>query len=155
MLGINPYVDVPPQVSKRIGKRGYVPVIGTVNGRPMRATLVPRGEGLHRLFINGAMRKAAGVDVGDTIEVGLEVDREPRDLPMPPDLKRALAENDLLDAFDRLTPSDRRYVLAWLASAKKKETWERRVEVLAGRLARRERPSEAFGIQLAAVRKRG
>ena len=57
--------------------------------------------------------------LGDTIEVGLEVDREPRDLPMPPDLKRALAENDLLDAFDRLTPSDRRYVLAWLASAKK------------------------------------
>ena len=37
MLRIYPYVDVPPRISKRIGKRGYVPGIGTVNGRPMRA----------------------------------------------------------------------------------------------------------------------
>ncbi len=47
-LGINPCVDVPPRVSAAFGKRGYVPVAGTLNDQPIRATLAPKGGGRHR-----------------------------------------------------------------------------------------------------------
>jgi hypothetical protein len=54
---INPCVDVPESVSVFFGKRGNVPVVGTLNGYPIRTTLVPVGRGRHRLYINGEMRK--------------------------------------------------------------------------------------------------
>lgn len=61
-LGPNPYVDVPPRVSTAFGRRGAVAVKRTLNAVPIRATLVPAGGGRHRLYVNGFMRKAAGVD---------------------------------------------------------------------------------------------
>jgi len=64
-VGINPLVDVPAEVSRAFGIRGYVPVRGRLNGAPIRATLVPSGGGRHRLYINGDMRKQAGVESGD------------------------------------------------------------------------------------------
>ncbi|MGH9839592.1 MAG: DUF1905 domain-containing protein [Blastocatellia bacterium] len=63
-LGINPCVDVPKRVSEVFGKRGYVPVAGTLNGQAIHATLVPKGGGEHRLFLNGEMRRRAAVGVG-------------------------------------------------------------------------------------------
>jgi len=49
--GINPCVDVPPEVSTALGERGPIPVQGRLNGYPIRATLMPKGEGLYRLYI--------------------------------------------------------------------------------------------------------
>lgn len=63
--GINPCVDGPAEVSQAFGRRGHIPVTGTLNGHPITATLVSKGGGQHRLYINGAMRKQAGVDTGD------------------------------------------------------------------------------------------
>jgi hypothetical protein len=56
-VGINPCVAIPESVSACLGKRGIVPVWGSLNGVEIRATLVPIGGGRHRLYINGEMRK--------------------------------------------------------------------------------------------------
>lgn len=72
--GANPYVDAPARMSAALGQRGAVPVRGTLNAVPIRATLVPAGGGRHRLYINGFMRKAAGVDVGDRVRLTLSPD---------------------------------------------------------------------------------
>jgi len=138
-LGINPCVDAPRRVSEAFKTRGYVPVAGTLNGHAIRATLVPKGGGEHRLFLNGEMRMRAGVGVGDTVKISLTLDAEPRDVPLPDELAEALRENDLLDAFNRLTPSDRRIALTWLTGAKKEETRNRRIELLVRRLVERKR----------------
>lgn len=46
-VGINPCVDAPPETGKVFQRRGFIPIAGLVNGEAYRATLVPRGGGLH------------------------------------------------------------------------------------------------------------
>lgn len=136
-LGVNPCVDVPIAVSKKLNQAGIVPVAGTINGQAFRANLVPRKGGGHRLFINSEMRKAAGAGDGDTVKIELTLDARPREIPLPAELEEALRENDLLDTFRHLTPSDQRIALAYLSEAKKEETMLRRLDLLVRRLAER------------------
>ncbi len=46
-VGINPYVDAPPETGKVFQRCGFIPIAGLVNGEAYRATLGPRGGGLH------------------------------------------------------------------------------------------------------------
>ncbi|MFQ5749579.1 MAG: YdeI/OmpD-associated family protein [Planctomycetota bacterium] len=126
--GINPCVDVPARVSAALGRKGYVPVECRINGHAFRSGLVSLGGGRHRLFINGGMRREAGVEAGDAIEVRLRYDPEPRSLPLPGELARALrADRAAKDAWERLTPSRRKEILSYLASLKRPETVARNV----------------------------
>ncbi len=128
-------VDVPAAISAAFGKKGTVPVTGTVNGIEWRGNLLPNGKGGHRMILNGALRKQARVGVGHTVEVSLQADEAARAVPLPDELAEALRENELLDKFNALPPSHRRHTLLWLQSAKTRPTWERRVETLVMRLA--------------------
>lgn len=135
-VGINPCVDAPEEVSRAFGKRGYVAVIGTLNGHPFRANLVPIGEGRHRLYLNAEMRKGAKADVGDTVQIALEVDAESRELAMPDDLAEALqAAKGAPEAFEALTPSRRKEILTVLLHTKLPETRQRRIERIIDHLA--------------------
>lgn len=128
-VGINPCVDVPARVSKALGRTGYIPVQGTLNGHAFRAGLVSLGRGRHRLFINGEMRRTAGVDVDDRVTVVLEYDGKPRKMPVPYQLTRALKDNHAAKrAWENLTPSRRKEILSYLNFLKRPETVERNVE---------------------------
>ena len=128
-VGINPCVDVPAQVSTALKKKGYIPVRGTLNGHAFRTGLVSLGGGRHRLFINGQMRKDAGVDVGDRIDVVLDYDPEPRRVPVPQQLTDALdADPAARGAWEALTPSRRKEILAYLNSLKREDSLQRNVE---------------------------
>ncbi len=106
----------------------YIPVAAVVNGKTSRTTLVPAGAGRYRLQINTALRKAAGVDVGDLIGVELRIDRTSRSLPVPPDLRAALAKHRKAGkAFGRLAAGQRRQFILWFDSAKAPETRRRRL----------------------------
>jgi uncharacterized protein YdeI (YjbR/CyaY-like superfamily) len=51
-----------------------------------------------------------------------------RGLPVPPDLKRALAKNKAAAAaFEKFSPSHRREYIAWITEAKRDETREKRL----------------------------
>jgi hypothetical protein len=127
--GINPCVDVPLEVSAALGKNGYIPVCGTLNGHAFQAGLVSLGHGRHRLFINGQMRKLAGVDAGDTVALELEYDPEPRRVAAPPALQDALAADPAVAAaWERLTPSKRKEVLSYLNWLKRPESLHRNVD---------------------------
>lgn len=128
-VGINPCVDVPARVSKALGRRGYIPVQGTLNGHEFRAGLVSLGRGCHRLFINGEMRRAAGVDVNDRVTIILEYDAKLRQTPVPHQLSKALKNNPAADsAWENLAPSRRKEILSYLNFLKRPETIERNVE---------------------------
>jgi hypothetical protein len=127
-VGINPFVSIPPEVSLFFTRRGYIPVKGTLNATPIKATLVPVGGGAHRLYINTAMRHAAKVGVGDTIHLRLEIDAEPRFLPVPEQFRRALQKNERAKAaFASMTPSHRNKHLAYLNSLKTPAAPERNI----------------------------
>jgi len=108
---------------------GFIPVRGMLNDCPIRSSLVPVGGGAHRLYINGDMRKLAGVGVGDKVHLVLEIDLLPRRQPVPDALARALNNDDRVrEAFGRLRPSRRQEILAYLNSLKRPESIARNVD---------------------------
>jgi len=132
-IGINPHVGVLETVLGSLftqaGKiKGPIPVRGTLNGKKFRQTLV-KYQGAWRLYINGGMRQAAGVDVGDEAHVLLEFDPAPRIEQMHPKLVHALARNKAAKtAFENLVPSRRKEILRYLNTMKTESSLERNVE---------------------------
>jgi hypothetical protein len=132
-LGINPCVDVPwPVVARllRAARRtsGPLPVKGAIDRTPIIATVV-KYQGDWRLYLNTAMRRASGVDVGDTVAVALRFDPAPRVLPVPTPLRQALGKNlRAKTIWDGLAPSHRREYLLYLNSLKTRESLERNVK---------------------------
>ena len=127
--GINPCVDVPERVSQAFQRKGTIPVRGALNNHPFRATLVPTGKGRYRLFINGTMRRQAGVDVGDEIKVELEYDAQKRTVPLPKAFEEALKRNPKArEEFERLTPSRRKDILLYMNALKKPESLQKVIE---------------------------
>jgi hypothetical protein len=118
------HVDVPAEIGRALekesGKKKHIPVVATVNGRSTRTTLVPAGGGRYRLQIITSLRKAGGgVDAGDLIGVELKLDKEPREIPVPPELRAALKDYPKArKEFDRLPPGHRRQLLLYYLRAK-------------------------------------
>ena len=132
-IGINPYVGIPEDVLESIfeqaGKsKGPIPVRGTVNGNQFTQTLV-KYQGIWRLYINGPMREAAGIDVGDQADIRLEVDPRPRTEPVHPKFTRALDRNRTAKiAFEKLVASRQKEILRYLNSLKTEESLDRNIE---------------------------
>ena len=128
-IGVNRCVDTPERVSRALGSEKYIPVKGHVEDMAIRSTLVPRGDGKHRLFIHSRIWRKLGVDTGDTISVSLERDRALRDVELPEDIANALRQHrDAQTAFDALTTAMRRSFVAFILEAKKPETRKKRVQ---------------------------
>lgn len=139
-IGINPYVEAPEHVSQFFGSRGYVRVAGALNGVAIRATLVPTGNGRHRLYVNGDMRKKANVKVGDVVNLSLKLDTKPRELIVPKVLVDALERNEKARTeWKKLQPSHRKEILDYLNYLKKPESLKRNVEKVVSKLAEPEK----------------
>jgi hypothetical protein len=54
------------------GTRKPVKVAGTVDGHPVRVTMLPIGNGNHMLPLNAKLRKTLGKDRGDEVTVHLQ-----------------------------------------------------------------------------------
>jgi hypothetical protein len=103
------------------------PVVATVNGYTWR-TSVARMGGESLLGLNRQVREAAGVAAGDSVEVVLLIDREPREVEVPDDLAAALAADAQAKAiFDALAFTHRKEYARWIAEAKRDDTRRRRL----------------------------
>ncbi|MEA2298381.1 MAG: hypothetical protein QOF77_1317 [Solirubrobacteraceae bacterium] len=121
------WVEVPFDPRVAFGQ-ARAPVRGTVNGVPLRSRIAVYADRAY-LGLTREIRAAAGVDVGDTVEVVLELDDAPREVEVPEPLARALAgDAEARAAFDALAPTHRREYARWIAEAKREETRRRRVE---------------------------
>ncbi|HEY5197575.1 MAG TPA: YdeI/OmpD-associated family protein [Solirubrobacteraceae bacterium] len=103
------------------------PVRATVNGYVWRTTITRmRGEFL--LGLSRAVREAAGVDAGDTVEVELALDTAPREVDVPEALSEALAGDPIAAAaFVGLAFTHRKEYARWIDEAKRDETRLRRI----------------------------
>lgn len=135
-LAINYCVDVPSEVSGALPARSHIPVQATANSHRFRTTLVPRGGGNHRLFLNGDARARAGVGEGDDVTITLALDDDPREAPIPDDLAAALP-SDGIERLLALPPAMRRSMLDWLTEAKRPETRQRRIERISEEIGNR------------------
>jgi hypothetical protein len=138
-IGINPYVHLPEDVLTALFKqanksKGPIPVYGTINGKRFIQTLV-KYQGAWRLYINGEMRLAAGVDVGDQAQIRIEFDPAPRIEAMHPKFRDTLSKNKVAKtAFEKLTPSRQKEMLRYLNSMKTDVSLERNIEKIIAHL---------------------
>ncbi len=139
-IGVNPYVRVPREVLEEVMRqagrsKGPLAVRGRLNGSPFVQTVV-KYRGVWRLYLNTAMRRAAGIDVGAVAWIHLWHDEAPRTVAMNPTLDRALARNPgARAAFEALAPSRQREILRYLGSLKAQATVDRNVTRILQRLA--------------------
>ena len=124
-------VVVPADVRQQLGGGARIAVCGTVAGAPFRSTIA-KGDGVHRFPVPRALRDAAGVDVGDRVDVVLDVDRKPRPIDVPVELREVLESEQLQARFDALAPSCRRAWAEHVAQAKRAATRVRRARSAPG-----------------------
>jgi hypothetical protein len=127
-------VVVPFDVRAEFGE-ARPPVLGTVNGVPLRTRLMVYG-GVTYLGLRNDFLAQAGLDLGDPVEVELERDDAPREVDLPPELEAGLADPEVRTAFDKLSFTHRREYAQWVAEAKRPETRERRVAQTVEKLRR-------------------
>ena len=121
-------LEVPPEVVESFGQGKRPPVKITINGHAWRSRVaIMRGRYL--LGLSNANRQAAGVQIGQEVEVELELDTEPRIVVEPADFVSALdADPVARAAYDRLPDGRKREHVRSIESAKKPETRQRRIE---------------------------
>ena len=121
-------LEVPAEVVEALGGGARPPVTITLNGHSWKSRVaIMRGR--HLLGLSNANRQAAGVTVGDEVEVELELDTEPRGVVEPPDFAEALdADPAARAAYDKLAHSHKREHVRAIETAKQPETRRRRIE---------------------------
>ncbi|MFG1797637.1 YdeI/OmpD-associated family protein [Nocardia sp. NPDC049149] len=121
-------LEVPPEVVTALGEGARPPVTITINGHSWKSR-VALMRGRYLLGLSHANRKAAGVAIGDKVEVELELDTEPRVVVEPPDFTEALDADPIARAaYDNLAYSRKREHVHAIESAKKADTRQRRIE---------------------------
>lgn len=120
-------IQVPAEIMESLGSSRRPPVSVTINGHTYHSTVAVMG-GQFMLPVSAEQRENAGVAAGDEVDVDIELDTEPREVTVPPDLAEALdGDADAKRFFDGLSYSHkRRHVLA-IEDARKAETRQRRV----------------------------
>jgi Bacteriocin-protection, YdeI or OmpD-Associated/Domain of unknown function (DUF1905) len=121
------WLEVPFDPKERFGQ-ARAPVRGTLNGTEFRGRIAVYG-GRAVLGLNREIRKAAGIELGDDVDVVLELDDQPREVEVPDALANALAQtDDARQAFDHLSFTHRKEYARWITEAKRDDTRERRVK---------------------------
>lgn len=122
------FVQIPFDVVGTYGVRGQIKVKGTVNGVPIRASLMPNGDGTHYMVVKQSVRDEAGVTAGDTVLIAIEPDTDERTVDVPEDFQEALgADAEASAFFEKLSYSHRKEYVEWILSAKKEETRAKRI----------------------------
>jgi bifunctional DNA-binding transcriptional regulator/antitoxin component of YhaV-PrlF toxin-antitoxin module len=129
-------IPVPKEVIEAFNSGKRPRVIVTLNSFTYRTTVAAFGD-VFMMPLSQERREAAGVKAGDTLEITLELDNEPRVVEVPADLTDALASvSGAREAFDRSSYSARKEFVRQVESAKAPETRVRRIQKIVDQLSR-------------------
>ena len=133
IIGVNPYVLLPSSVLKYIfqkaGKeKGAIPIKIKIGMERFIQNLV-KYRGKWRLYLNTPMRKIAGKDVGDVIDIQIDFDPKPRITPIHPRLENAFKEKpNARNVFEKLAPSRQKEILRYINFLKSQESVDKNVQ---------------------------
>jgi hypothetical protein len=126
---------VPDEFVVQLGGGRHPKVRVGLNGTEFRTSIASMG-GRFLLGVSAERREAAGVTAGETYDVDIELDDEPRRLEVPEDLATALdAEPGARPFFDSLSFSKQQWHVLQVTGAKQPETRARRVAASVAMLA--------------------
>lgn len=120
---------VPFSVEECYGTKGRLNVKVEVDGHQFRGVLLPSRNG-HYMVFNREMRERCGKKLGDTVQVALERDTEPRVVELPDDIAAELRKSGVLERFVQQPNYLKREQIKKITSAKRQETRARRIRKL-------------------------
>jgi hypothetical protein len=127
------FVELPFDVKKQFGK-ARLPVRISVNGYSYQSTVAVYG-GKYYVPVRRDRREAAGVEVGDIVNVTIAPDKEVRRVDPPPELRAVLEKNGAARAeWERLSYTHKREHAEAILLAKQTETRARRVQKILQKL---------------------
>lgn len=123
VAGLQPPFDV----VEVFGRKGRVPVKGTINGFPFRSSLMNMGDG-HMMCVNAQMRAGAKCKAGDTVKIVMKLDQEERKVELPAYLKKVInSDAQAKERWARLSFTHQKEHVRAIQDAKRDETRERRI----------------------------
>ncbi len=132
------YIKIPTVVSEKLmpGNKKAFRVKGLLDEHAIKSVaLIPMGEGQFIMAINATMRKAIRKNIGATVSVLVEADKDP--IPLSGGLLECLQdEPEALKHFSNLLPSHQQYYSKWVESAKTEPTKVKRIGIVVNGLAR-------------------
>jgi hypothetical protein len=127
-------IEVPVQVLESLGAGKRPPVRVTINGHAYRTSVGSMG-GRYLVSCSAENRQAAGVAIGQRVDVDIEVDVQPREVRLPEDFMKALERETAAHRFfDGLSYSEKRWFVLGIVGAKTAETRQRRIVKAVDRL---------------------
>jgi hypothetical protein len=121
------FFRVPAEVADQLGPRRRPAVVVTVGDVTFRTTLAVYG-GQSLIGVRREVRHQAGLHVGRSALLTLQLDDAPRTVDVPEDLAEALAKDEVAAAhFERLAYTHRKEFVDWVSSARKAATREKRI----------------------------
>jgi len=122
------FLTLPKDASARLPSRSMTSVEGTINGFFFRATLEPDGQGSHWLKVEGKLKRAAGVAIGDDVELEIAPAEKEPEPKVPADFREALAAAPKArELWSKITTIARRDWISWIVSARQPDTRARRI----------------------------
>lgn len=120
-------LPVPAEIVESLGDGKRPKVRVTLNDYTYRSSIALMG-GTFMLPVSEEVRHNAGITAGDTVNVDVELDTEPRVVAVPPDLTEAL-ESDLEARrfFDGLSYSNQLRIVLSIEQARTAETRQRQI----------------------------
>lgn len=123
VAGLKPPFDVVTV----FGRKGRVPVKGTINGFPFRSSLMNMGEG-HMMAVNAQMRAGAKCKAGDSVAVVIELDEEVRTVEVPEYLQKIIdSDAKAKQQWPELSFTHQKEYVRAIEEAKRPETREKRI----------------------------
>ena len=120
-------IRVPDEIVEALGAGRRPAVRVTINGFTYRSSIAVIG-GAAMVGVSAENRAGAGVVGGDEVDVAIELDTEPREVTVPPELATALDADPAARAtFDRLSYSNKSWHVLQVTGAKTDETRQRRI----------------------------
>jgi len=120
-------IEVPEHVVEGLGAGRRPPVVVTINGKSYRSSIAAMG-GRNMISLSAHNREFTGVSAGETVDVELELDTQPRIVEVPGDLAAAMAaESAAHEFYATLSYSAQRRYVEPLDDAKTPETRARRI----------------------------
>lgn len=113
------------------------PVRVTLNGYTYRSTIASMG-GTTCIPLRKSNREAAGLDGGETIEVTLDLDEQPREVKPPADFVKAMKHaSPAWERWSEMSFTHQREWVEAIEGAKKPETRARRIDSAVRQIAAR------------------
>lgn len=138
--GNNLGIEVPENVIELLSAGKRPQVVVELKGYTYRST-VGVMEGKFLIPLNSEHRKKVEITGGETVEVSLNLDTEPRTVELPQGLKGELNINKTaLEFFDSLPPSSKKKIVVLLETAKTEDTFNKRLGKIVADLNQKIKP---------------